>query len=124
LDQTSAKGGRYDVDLLEHDQVDTLHVEPNILAFSWLGGAGNYQQLLSAAFDEAAGHAFATEFAGATKGLQVPESLSLLRRSAGSASTTGCTSQGRRWCRPDRPPTSLSMSPMDSSSSTRSAGST
>ncbi len=61
---------------------NTLHVEPNILAFSWLSGAGNYQQLLSAAFDEAAGHAFATEFAGATKGLQVPESQSLLRRSS------------------------------------------
>lgn len=43
-----------------------LHVTPNLARLDWLSGAGNYRQLLAEAIDEAGGHAFTTEYAGAT----------------------------------------------------------
>ena len=40
-----------------------LHVQVNPLRLRWDGGVSNYNQVLAAAIDEAAGRAFATEFA-------------------------------------------------------------
>ena len=57
-----------------------LHVQVNPARIAWLGGVGNYDQVLSTAIDEAAGRAFATEFAGTPDSLTVESSLSLLRR--------------------------------------------
>ncbi len=42
-----------------------MHVVVNPARIDWFGGAVNYPQVLAAAIDEAAGRAFATEFAGA-----------------------------------------------------------
>ena len=41
-----------------------MHVVVNPARIDWFGGAANYQQVLAAAIDEAAGRAFATEYAG------------------------------------------------------------
>jgi hypothetical protein len=41
-----------------------LHVQLNPMRINWFDGGSNYGQALSAAIDEAAGHAFATEFSG------------------------------------------------------------
>ena len=41
-----------------------LHVVVNPTRLQWFDGASNYQQVLSAAIDEAGGRAFATEYAG------------------------------------------------------------
>lgn len=41
-----------------------LHVQLNPMRINWFNGGSNYGQVLSAAIDEAAGHAFSTEFAG------------------------------------------------------------
>lgn len=41
-----------------------LHVVVNPARLQWFDGASNYEQVLSAAIDEAGGRAFATEFAG------------------------------------------------------------
>lgn len=41
-----------------------LHVAINPMRLDWFGGAANYPQVLAAAIDEAAGRAFATEYAG------------------------------------------------------------
>jgi len=41
-----------------------LHVQLNPLRINWFGGASNYGQVVAAAIDEAAGHAFVTEFVG------------------------------------------------------------
>ncbi len=43
------------------------HVEVNPLKLNWFQGGNNYGQVLSAAIDEAAGRAFATEYAGPGK---------------------------------------------------------
>ncbi len=43
-----------------------LHVELNEAAINWFTGGSNYLDVLSRAADEAGGHAFATEYAGAT----------------------------------------------------------
>ena len=59
-----------------------LHVVVNPAKLAWVGGVDNYGQVLSAALDEAGGHAFATEYSGATTSLEVEESLSLVRRQA------------------------------------------
>ncbi|MBI5611126.1 MAG: DUF2330 domain-containing protein [Deltaproteobacteria bacterium] len=59
---------------------NTLHVAPNPVRLNWLGGASNYQQVLSAAIDEAGGHAFATEFSGPIQDLQVPNTQELAQR--------------------------------------------
>ncbi len=48
-----------------------LHVQVNPYRLAWENGGGNYGQVLATAIDEAAGRAFATEFAGPTKGLAV-----------------------------------------------------
>ncbi len=48
-----------------------LHVQVNPYRLAWENGGGNYGQVLATAMDEAAGRAFATEFAGPTKGLAV-----------------------------------------------------
>ncbi len=47
---------------------NNLHVLVNPKALTW-PGAGNYQQVLSDAVDQAAGHAFVTEYAGPTDSL-------------------------------------------------------
>ena len=49
-----------------------MHVVVNPLRLRWDGGVNNYSQVLSKAIDEAAGRAFATEFAGSAKELRVP----------------------------------------------------
>lgn len=49
-----------------------LHVVVNPARLDWFGKAANYNQVLAAAMDEAAGRAFATEFAG-----KLPESLNV-----------------------------------------------
>ncbi len=59
---------------------NTLHVTPNPVRLNWLGGASNYQQVLSAAIDEAGGHAFTTEFSGPINSLQVPSLLEMAQR--------------------------------------------
>ncbi len=41
-----------------------LHVQINEAAIDWRGGADNYADVVSAAADEAGGHAFATDYAG------------------------------------------------------------
>ena len=43
---------------------NSLHVVVNPLRLNWFAGAINYPQVLSAAIDEAGGHAFSTEVAG------------------------------------------------------------
>ena len=48
-----------------------LHVTVNPLRLSWEDAAGNYDQVLAAAIDEASGRAFSTEFAGPTNSLKV-----------------------------------------------------
>ncbi len=42
-----------------------MHVVVNPARIDWFGGAANYPQVLASAIDQAAGRAFATEFAGA-----------------------------------------------------------
>jgi MYXO-CTERM domain-containing protein len=44
-----------------------MHVEVNPLKLNWFQNGNNYAQVLSAAIDEAAGRAFATEYAGPGK---------------------------------------------------------
>lgn len=44
-----------------------LHVEINEKKIDWLSGGGNYEQVVTAAVDEAAGRAFVTEFAGSSE---------------------------------------------------------
>ncbi len=41
-----------------------LHVQINEAAIDWIGGGQNYADVVSAAADEAGGHAFATDYAG------------------------------------------------------------
>lgn len=41
-----------------------LHVEINKMKINWFAAGNNYQQVMAEAIDEAAGHAFATEFSG------------------------------------------------------------
>jgi hypothetical protein len=48
-----------------------LHVVPNPTKLDWADGATNYPQVLSAAIDEAEGHAFSTEFARPVSTLSV-----------------------------------------------------
>lgn len=48
-----------------------LHVVVNELAVDWLNGAGNYQDVITRAANEAGGLAFATDFAGPVGGLQL-----------------------------------------------------
>lgn len=43
-----------------------FHVEPNPLQFDWVNFADNYDEVISRAVDEAGGHAFVTEYAGAS----------------------------------------------------------
>lgn len=50
-----------------------LHVKVNEAKLRWAGGVNNYNQVLAAAIDEAAGRAFVTEFAG--KGADVKVEL-------------------------------------------------
>lgn len=40
-----------------------MHVQINPLKLNWFGGGSNYGQVMAAAIDEAAGHAFVTEYA-------------------------------------------------------------
>jgi hypothetical protein len=42
-----------------------MHVELNPLKLNWFGNGSNYPQVMAAAIDEAAGHAFVTEYADA-----------------------------------------------------------
>ncbi len=46
-----------------------LHVFVNEARINWLGGGNNYDDLVTAAMDEAGGQGFATEYAGATVAL-------------------------------------------------------
>lgn len=50
-----------------------MHVQVNPLRLRWDGGVENYPQVLAAAIDEAAGHAFATEFAGPAASVSIEE---------------------------------------------------
>jgi len=54
-----------------------LHVVPNPLRVDWVGGAQNYQSLLSEAIDAAQGRAFVTEFAGPAAPLGLPEAATM-----------------------------------------------
>lgn len=47
-----------------------LHVEINQKKIDWLSGGNNYEQVVSAAVDEAAGRAFVTEFAGSSEAMK------------------------------------------------------
>jgi len=44
-----------------------MHVKVNPMKLNWFSGGNNYQSVLSEAIDEAAGHAFVTEFSGDAK---------------------------------------------------------
>lgn len=44
-----------------------LHVEVNEAAIDWFGWGSNYEGLITRAADQAGGHAFATDYAGATE---------------------------------------------------------
>jgi uncharacterized protein (TIGR03382 family) len=46
-----------------------LHVTINEAAIDWLGGGGNYDDVITLAADEAGGQAFATDFAGPVTGV-------------------------------------------------------
>jgi hypothetical protein len=52
-----------------------LHVQVNPLRLRWDGGVENYNQVLAAAIDEAAGRAFATEFAGLASDVRIVDAL-------------------------------------------------
>lgn len=54
-----------------------LHVVPNPLRLRWDGGVENYPQVLASAIDEAAGRAFATEFARQAKSVSIAEPQTL-----------------------------------------------
>jgi len=43
-----------------------LHVQINEAAIDWFGGAWNYEEVITQAANEAGGHAFATDYAGAS----------------------------------------------------------
>ncbi len=50
---------------------NNFHVVVNETKLRWEGGVNNYEQVLAQAIDEAAGHAFATEFAGPSAQVEV-----------------------------------------------------
>jgi Uncharacterized protein conserved in bacteria (DUF2330) len=52
-----------------------FHVEPDLSKVNWLNGGSNYRAVATEAIDDAAGHGFITEFAGATNSLSLKESL-------------------------------------------------
>ncbi len=54
-----------------------LHVVPNPLRLRWDGGVENYTQVLASAIDEAAGRAFATEYARQAKSVLIGEPQTL-----------------------------------------------
>ena len=80
-----------------------LHVQVNPFKLAWEKAGDNYGQVLAAAIDEAAGRAFATEFAGPTKSLAVapiPKTLSQIslqfgRPLDGDVSNTGAYGSGQ-----------------------------
>lgn len=46
-----------------------LHMTPNPVRINWTNGGRNYRQLITEAKDEAGGHAFTTEYAGALRSM-------------------------------------------------------
>jgi hypothetical protein len=52
-----------------------LHVQLNPVKVDWFNAAANYSQVVAAAIDEAAGHAFVTEYAG-----KLPEKVEIPQR--------------------------------------------
>jgi len=52
-----------------------FHVEPDLSKVNWLNGGSNYRAVATEAIDDAAGHGFITEFAGATTSLSLKEAL-------------------------------------------------
>ncbi len=48
-----------------------MHVQLNPLKLNWFGNGSNYAQVMAAAIDEAAGHAFVTEYAAEGEGTQL-----------------------------------------------------
>ncbi|MSP92954.1 MAG: DUF2330 domain-containing protein [Myxococcales bacterium] len=58
-----------------------LHVRVNDLRINWFAPQTNYGQVVAAAIDEAAGHAFVTEFAG-----KLPKKVAVPQRFGGSES--------------------------------------